>query len=53
MDHYMTNYGSTVIHAVNFTVSWTNKRGNMDVVIIHVEAFVNSPIYVSPTSTAG
>ena len=39
--HYITKYGTTVIHAVNFTVSWTNTWENMDVVIMHVEAFVS------------
>ena len=46
MDHYMTKYGSVVMYAINFTVSWTNTWINMEVVIMHAEATVSSPIFI-------
>ena len=46
MDHYTNKYGNAVIYAVNFTISWTITRANMEVVIMHAEVFVNSPIFI-------
>ena len=46
MDHYMTKYGSAVIHGVNLTVWWANTWANMEVIIMHTEAFISSPIFI-------
>ena len=47
MDHYMTKYGSAVIYTINFTVSSTNTCANMEVVMMHPEAIISSPILIS------
>ena len=46
MDHYITKYGSGVIHTVNFAVSWANTWANMEVVTMSTKAIISSPILI-------
>ena len=42
----MTKYGSVVMYAINFTVSWINTWLIMEVVKMYAVAIVSSPILI-------